>query len=185
MEAPQAMPDPDEDQVALANLDLLIPFGGGQVVGGHVISRLEPGDAAGSGHVQQYTPADDAVGGRGDGELGRSGVGDYVGRPVVVEPAVIDDVAEGVDVGIGVAVDVHADLVHGEGESIIRRAVTGLGHLVPGRFGVVSCHAVLDGAGQGHRSPQLHCASRGEHGRGCEVVQRTPPVSRPSGRPGA
>ena len=27
LEAPQVMPDPDEDQVALANLDLLIPLG--------------------------------------------------------------------------------------------------------------------------------------------------------------
>src|SRR5215831_17267747 len=102
------MPDPDEDQVALARLDLLIPFGGGQVVGGHVISRLEPGDAAGSGHVQQYSPADDAVGGRGDGKFTCSSVADHIRGPVVVEPAVIDDVAEGVDVGVGVAMDVHA-----------------------------------------------------------------------------
>src|SRR5215470_15087295 len=125
------MPDPDEDQVALAYLNLLIPFGRGQVIGGHVISRLEPGHPTGSGYVQQYSPADDAVGGRGDGKLGRSGVADNIRWPVVVEPAVIDDVAEGVDVGVGVAMDVHADLVHGEGESIIRRAVTGLGHRVP------------------------------------------------------
>src|SRR5262249_4604909 len=97
LEAPQVMPDPDEDQVALANLDLLVLFGCGQVVGGHVVSRLEPGDAAGPGHVQQHSPAGDAVGGRGDGQLSRAGVADYVGRPVVVEPAVIDDVAEGVD----------------------------------------------------------------------------------------
>ena len=32
LEAPQVMPDPDEDQVALANFDLLIPLGGGQVL---------------------------------------------------------------------------------------------------------------------------------------------------------
>src|SRR5215472_13564923 len=112
-----------------------------------VVSRLEPGDAACPGHVQQYSAADDAIGGRGDGQLGRPGVADDVGWPVVVEPAVIDDVAEGVDVGVGVAMDVHADLVHGEGEPIVGCAITGLGHLVPGRLGVVGCHAVLDGAG--------------------------------------
>jgi hypothetical protein len=46
LEASQAMPNPDEDQVALANLDVLVSFGGGQIGGGDLISRLEPGDAA-------------------------------------------------------------------------------------------------------------------------------------------
>src|SRR5215831_19145646 len=131
LDAVQAVPDPDEDQVALAGVDLLVAFGGGQVGGGHVVSGLEPGDAAGPGHVQQHAPASDAVGGRGDGELGRPGVGDDVGGPVVVKPAAIDDVAEGVDVGVGVAMDVHADLVHGERQPIAGSAVTGLGHRVP------------------------------------------------------
>ena len=82
--APPPVADPDEHDVARADPDLLIPLGCEHIRHGHVVTRLQPGHAAGPRHVQQHPPADDAVGCQADGQLGRPGRGDGVrGHPVV------------------------------------------------------------------------------------------------------
>ena len=59
--APPPVPDPDEQQVALAHPDLLRLLRGDQVVGGHEVTRLQPGHPAQPRDVEQHAPADHPV----------------------------------------------------------------------------------------------------------------------------
>src|SRR5262249_12539585 len=104
--APPPVTDPDEHDVALADPDLLIPLGREHIRHGHVVTWLQPGQAAGTRHVQQHPAADDAVGCKADGKFGGPGSGDGVRGYPVVQLAVEDYMAEGIDVAVGVAVDV-------------------------------------------------------------------------------
>ena len=70
-----AMADPDEDQVALADAVGLGRLRRAQVIGGHMIARLQPGHPAHPRDVEQQAAAGDPLAGDVDGELGRSGGG--------------------------------------------------------------------------------------------------------------
>ena len=148
----QAVPDPDEQQVALAEVHLLRVGGRDHVVGGHVVTRLEPGCPAQPRDVQQHAAADDPVPGRLVGQLRRPGRPDGLRRHVVVEPGLVDDVAQRVDVAVGVPVNVHGQPVRGKGQPIRVGLVPGrAGHVVHGGVGIVGCHAALDRGGEAHR----------------------------------
>jgi hypothetical protein len=101
-----------------------------------VLARLEPLHFQETGDVEQDTPGNqtgreevDGVGGRALGRHGR-------GRGSVVERAVVDDVAEGVDVRVAVVVVVGAHEVLRELQPF-DAAVTGGRHVVHRGLGVV------------------------------------------------
>ena len=50
-------PDPDEEEVAVLHADVLGGLGRGEVIGRHMITRLEPGQAAQPRNVQQHSAA--------------------------------------------------------------------------------------------------------------------------------
>jgi hypothetical protein len=143
-----AVTDPDEHDVTPADPDALVPLGRGQIRLGHVVARLEPGHPARSRHIEQHPAADDAVGGDRDGQLGRSGLGDGFRRHSVVQLTIEDDVAQGIDVSVGVAVDVHRDPVHAERQPRPCVGPQRLLHLVLGGVGVVERLPVLHRRGQ-------------------------------------
>ena len=65
--AAAAVADPDEQQVALLDADSLGFLRGDQVIGGYVVTRLQPGHPSHSRDVEQQTAADDPVAGHLDG----------------------------------------------------------------------------------------------------------------------
>ena len=108
------MADPDEQQIARFDADLLRRFRGDQVIGGHVITWVQPPHPSHPWNVEQHATPDYPAAGLLDGELRGPGGSDGVRAYVVVEGPVEDHVAEGVDVAIGVAVDVQGHPIHGE-----------------------------------------------------------------------
>jgi hypothetical protein len=66
----------------------------------------------------------------------------------VVQRPVVDDVTEGVDVAVGVAVHIHRQTVHGELQTGCRRLIIGADHLVAAGFGIVPGRHCLDRRGQ-------------------------------------
>ena len=85
-----------------------------QVVGGHVVTRLQPGHPAQPRDVEQHAPADHPVLGHLDGQLRGPLGADGAGRHPVVQGPVVHDVAQRVHVAVRVAVHVHLEPVHGE-----------------------------------------------------------------------
>jgi hypothetical protein len=88
-----AVPDPDEQQITLADVDVLGRLRGGQVTGGDMIAGLQPPHPPDPGNVEQQATADDPVAGHLDGQLGRSARGDSGRGHVVVEHSVEEHVA--------------------------------------------------------------------------------------------
>ncbi len=66
-----AMPDADEQQVAVADVHLLRLLGSDEVVGRDVLAGLEPRPPGQPRHVEQDASTDDAVTGHIDGQLRR------------------------------------------------------------------------------------------------------------------
>src|SRR6516162_4309581 len=114
--AAAAVADPYEEQIARLDPYLLRCFRRDQVIGGHVITRLQPRQPPHPRNVNQQPPADNPVAGHPDGELSRPPGSDRVRADAVEEGAVEDHVTESIDMTVGVAVDVHGQLVHGEME---------------------------------------------------------------------
>jgi len=56
-----AVPDTNEQEVAWGDADMLGALGGGEVVGGHMVTGLQPRDTAQPRDVEENTAADDAV----------------------------------------------------------------------------------------------------------------------------
>src|SRR5690348_7356063 len=82
---------------------------------GHRLTRLEPLDPAEPRHIQQHSPADQALAvGRHVERGGALGGHHLVGRPAVVDAALIGDVAQRVHVGVAVAVEGEPDEVRCE-----------------------------------------------------------------------
>ena len=175
--AAAAVADPDEEQIARFDADLLRRFRGDQVIGGHVITGLQPRHPPHPRDVEQQTTADDPAAGHLDGQLSGPRRGDGARAQAVVEGPVEDHVTQGVDVAVGVAVDVHGYPVHGEGESGGgTRAGPGVSHLVHGGIGVVGRHLALDRRRQRHSAATPDIAGRRHDLRGRDVVQCSPPV---------
>ena len=142
-----------------------------------MVARLQPGHAPGPGDVEQHPPSHDPVAGHVDRQ--RSPVtGRSAGVHSVVQRSVEDDVTQGVDVAVGVAVHVHRQTVHGELQAGCRRPVTGAEHLVAAGFGVVPGGHRLDRRGQRDSPPRSDLADRGQYVRGGEVVQGAASVVR-------
>ena len=75
-----------------------------EVLGEDGLAGLERVDAAQRGDVEQHAPGDDAGAQAVDAELGGAVRGDRLGRVAVVELALVEDVAQRVDVARGEAV---------------------------------------------------------------------------------
>ena len=141
---------------------------------GDRLARLQPGNAAVPGHVQQHAPADEAVLVSGDVE-GRGSLRghDLLGWPAVVDPALVGDVAQRVHVSVAVAVERQAHVVGGEGQRARPDVdVMALNHVMDDGAGVVR-------AGGGvHRDRHRHVPAgpdqggRGPHAGRAEVVER-------------
>jgi len=110
--APAPVPDPDEEQVARADTDVLGLFGAGHVLDSDVIARLQPLHAAQPRDVEQHAPSGDALASQVDGQVAG------IRRDAVVQHAVVADVTQRVQVAVGIAVHVQEQGVHGEIESV-------------------------------------------------------------------
>ena len=109
-------------------------LGGIQVGCGDALAGVEPGDAAAPGDVQEDAPRDDAIDHRHDRVGRHPGRRDVVGRPTaVVHRAVVEDVADRVEVGDGEAVRLHLDRV----QRAPGVGVPGVQHPVAQRAGVL------------------------------------------------
>ena len=144
---PAPVPHAHEDDVAPAGQDSLVPLGREQVVYRHVVAWFQPRHAAGPWYVEEHPAPDDPVGGDADGQLTRPVLADRVRGDPVVQRAVEHHMAQGVDVAVGVAVDVHTEPVHAE-----RQPRPGAGphlrHLVTSGLGVVGRGLVLHRGGE-------------------------------------
>ena len=177
-----AVPHPDEQQVACADAHVLRLLGRDQVIGRHVLAGLEPGHPAQPRNVEQDTAAGDPVPGHLNGQLRGAVRGDGGGGHAVVQRRVVDDMTQGVEVTVRVAVHVHGQPVHGEGQSgRIGLAAGGTDHLMDARFRVVGRLNILDGSGQRDRAAEPGLAQPGKHPLRRQVIQRATPVSRPPG----
>src|SRR5262245_48565717 len=102
------MPRPEHEDVALSQtyalsfLDLL------QFGAGHRLARLEPLDLAVARRIEQHPAADDTAMIRGDAAPFRATRGEERGRLSVVELALVGNVVERVDMGMGIAMAGHA-----------------------------------------------------------------------------
>src|SRR5213593_2556356 len=98
----------NEEHVTLADGHALLELGGLELVTKDVLARLQPRHSPETGDIEQYASGDQAV--REDlDRIGRGpSVGHGPGRSPVVERAVVDDVAERVDVRVAVVVVVGA-----------------------------------------------------------------------------
>ena len=98
----------NEEHVALADGDALLALGRLELVAKDVLARLEPRHSPEAGDVEQDASGDQAV--RED--LDRIGLGasgsHSPGRSPVVQGALVDDVAERVDVRVAVVVVIGA-----------------------------------------------------------------------------
>jgi hypothetical protein len=79
-----------------------------------VITRLQPRHPLHPRNAEQQTTADDPAAGYLDGQLSGPRRRDGARAQAVVEGPLEDHVTQGVDVAVGVAVDVHRYPVQGE-----------------------------------------------------------------------
>ena len=114
----------------------------------------DEGLAAEPGHVQQDAAGDDALLPVLDGPPGRALEGDdVVGIAAVPHAVFIPHVAEGVEVGVGLAVVGHAVVVGGQPAAGLAHAPV---HEVLGRRGIVGRGGLGELAAEGHGPPLLH-----------------------------
>src|SRR5207249_4031838 len=76
------------------------------------LAWLEVGNPTQQWDIEQHTPPDNAVGVRGDVESVHALAGDLGHRPAVVQQSTVGDVIQRVDMGVAVAVALHAEEVH-------------------------------------------------------------------------
>nr|BBJ49667.1 hypothetical protein SAVMC3_22960 [Streptomyces avermitilis] len=128
------------------------------------------------GDVEEHPASDDAVAGQGDGQGARPVRRQRVRRRyATVQGAVVDDVAQRVDMAVHIAVNVHGDAVPRELHSgRVRFAVGRSGEPVLGRIGVVRRGMGVDGGGQRHRTSRPHLADGRQHLFGADGVQGAP-----------
>ena len=106
----------DQQNVALFYGQSLLALGALEVLGEHVLPRLQPGNPAEPGNVEQHSASDQAVLEHIDG-IGRGPLGSHAGtRLAVVEHAADGNVAEGVDVAVRGVVVIGADVILGKAE---------------------------------------------------------------------
>jgi len=126
-----------------------------------MLAGLEPGHPAQPRNVEQDAAAGNPVPCHLNGQLRRPRGGDGVGGNAVVQPRAVDDMTQGVDMTIGVAVHVHGQPVHGKGQSSWVGLVPGrTDHLMDGGLGVVERHAALHGSGERCRPAEPDLARR-------------------------
>lgn len=179
-----AVSDPYEDDVAPADPDLLPRLGRGEVLGCHARSGFEPGDAVQPGNVEQDTASDDAVADQIDGERARSGRGQRARRRcTAVQSAVVDDVAQRIQVTVHVTVDVHGEAVPCEFQARRRRfGVRRRREPVLGRIGVVRSGAGVHRGRERHRTSRPHLADGRQHLFPGDRVQGAPGSAAAGGR---
>ena len=139
----------------------LLALGGLEVVGGDVLSRLEPRDPAQPRHVEQHAAPDEAV----PQDVDRPRLGALRGHGLlghrVVEEAVVGDMGEGVDVAVTFVVVVDPDVVlreaHAPGSDVL---VGQHGHVVIRRLGIVDAVLGVERQAEGDRDATAH-ESRG------------------------
>src|SRR5215472_14992661 len=95
---------------ALRLLDLL------QLGAGHRLAGLEPRDLAVMRRIQHHAPPDDALVVGGDTAPVRAARGEERDRLAVVELALVADVIQRIDMGMGIAMARHAEIAHAEGK---------------------------------------------------------------------
>ncbi len=173
-EPPPVVPGPEQQDVALAQPDILRLLDRLQLRPRHRLAGLEPVDAAESGHVEQHPRPGRPVGVRGHVERRGAPRGhDLLRRPAVVDLPLVGDVAQRVHMGVAVAVEREAEVIGGEGQRARADVdVVTLHDMVRHRAGVVrACHRV-------HRDRHRHLPSgpdqrgRRPHRAGGDVVQR-------------
>jgi hypothetical protein len=114
---------PHQEDVALPHGHFLTALRLLEVAGEDAVARLQPVHSARSRDVEQDPAPDQPVLQRLDRLDGRAGGRDRVGGPAVVEPSVVGDMAEGVEVAVRVVVVVDADVVLDKGEAMRVAAV--------------------------------------------------------------
>src|ERR1700722_1007639 len=105
------VPYPDKQQISRADAHVLRCLGREQISGGHMVTRLEPVTAAGPGNVEHDPAAGDSLARGIDGERADAIRAPVADENIIVKTAVVDDMAERVDVTIGVAVHVQGQAV--------------------------------------------------------------------------
>jgi hypothetical protein len=95
---------PDQEDVAVTDGHPMGPLGGFELLAEHVLAGLQPGHTPQPGDVEQHAPADEAVLEGLDAMDRGAPRGDLDGRVAVVQAALEGDVAQRVDVAVGVAV---------------------------------------------------------------------------------
>src|SRR5712691_1534272 len=151
----------EDEDVALAEPDSLCLLDRLKFRAVHGLARLQPPDAAEPRRVQQHAPADQPLAvGRHVERGGALGGHDLLGRPAVVDAALVGDVAERVHVRMAVAVEGEADEVRGEGHRARADVdVVALDDVPDDRAGVVRAR------GRVHRDRHRRAAA-GPHQRG-------------------
>ena len=182
--AAAVVPGAEDEDVALLEAHALGALGLFELRAPDGLARLEVGNAAQARDVEQHAAADDAVGGVGHRHGRGTAARDRRGGTAVVHLTAVGDVAERVDVGVAVAVEVHAEEVQREGQ--LARAdveVVHLHHVVDRRVRVVRSGLRVDRDRHRDRAARAHERGRAAHVLGRDVVEGAEHVVGPPAPP--
>jgi hypothetical protein len=167
------MPGADQQDVTDPDADALRPLRRVEVLGEHVLTRLEPADAPGPGYVEKHPTTDQAVAQQVDGVGGRAPGRDLGDGDAPVELALVPNVAERVDVAVTLVVVVDADVVLREAQAAGSDVDVGeQRHLVIRRLGVVDAPMRVERPAERDGQPPVDQPRGGHDPVGGEVVQR-------------
>src|SRR5512132_3247104 len=178
------VPGPEDEDVALAELDTLGDFACLELGTRHGITGFEPLDAQKSWQVEEDAPADQSVPIGGDVQGGRALRGqDLLGWQAVVGLALVGDVTESVDMGLAVAVAGHPEIVQAESQPMGADVdVVSLADEMQGGAGIVRSRDHVDGdlhrdlSSGANETGGLTDLLRGDVVEGPELVVRAPPA---------